>query len=435
MTAPDPAPSTTEGRLLWGPEAAADTEHAARWRRRTWQLHGSVLLSHLYALLLFAGHCWAGYAPWDALAWYALWIAAGMGFITWAYASGWSQTRRDPGLFLLHQLVAISGTLGLWMAAPQVVFQAMVMLLTFSADGFLARRRTSFWMTWSGTLVAVAAIIYLQGPQMRMTTDTPVGQLLAVAVMVGGVFRCSLLVTYFRGMQYRLRRAHDQLSKALAQIETLARSDELTGVANRRGVMERLHQAQQAAQRQGTSLCVALLDIDHFKQINDRYGHDGGDRVLRTFGQLLAAQVRATDCAGRYGGEEFLLVLPDTTPEQALVLLERIRQHTVAQPWAQLVQAGLGVSCTVGLSAYRPGEPAEAVISRADAAMYAGKAAGRNRVVWEGAPAQAPALAPAALASQADAESAELPRTAATAAATGAPTPVEPNGETMVTGR
>ncbi|MDR3004652.1 MAG: diguanylate cyclase [Acidovorax sp.] len=382
----------TTGRLLWGPEAAGDTTHYERWRRRTWQLHASVLLSHGYALLLFAGHCWAGYAPWKALAWYALWITAGMGFITWAYASGWSQTRRDPGLFLVHQLVAISGTLGMLMAAPQVVLQAMVMLLTFSADGFLARRRTSFWMTWSGTLVAVAAIVYAIGPQMRMTTDTPAGQLLAVAVMVGGVFRCSLLVTYFRSMQYRLRRAHDQLTEALAQIETLARSDELTGVSNRRGVMAQLQQVQHMAQRTARPLCVALLDIDHFKQINDRYGHDGGDAVLRAFGELLAAQVRTTDSVGRYGGEEFLLVLPETTAEQALVLLERIRKGVATLPWAQMVHSDLRVSCTMGLGIYRPGEPSEAVISRADQAMYLGKAAGRDRIVVEEGHASASAV-------------------------------------------
>ena len=379
-----------DGRLLWGPEAAGDTSYAGRWQRRTWQLHGSVVLSHLYAALLLAGHCWAGYAPWRPFRWYALWIAAGMCFITWAYASGWSQKLRDPGMFLVHQLISISGVLGFWMAAPQIAFQAMVMLLAFSADGFLARRRTSFWMTWSGTLLAAAAIIFIQGPQMRMTTDTVAGQLLAVAVMVGGVFRCSLLVTYFRSMQYRLRGAHDQLAEALERIESLARSDELTGLANRRGVMERLQQAQHMAARQASPLCVALLDIDHFKRINDGYGHDGGDAVLRAFGRLLSEQLRVTDCAGRYGGEEFLLVLPDTTLAQAQTLLERLRERIAELPWAELVHADLQVSCTMGLSVCRTGEPIEAAISRADAAMYVGKTSGRNCIVPEGVPALAP---------------------------------------------
>ena len=383
MTPPNAPSQQPRAHLLWGPEVSSplhtDAAQFERWRKRTWQLHISVLLSHVYAFALLLGHCWAGYADWGVVLWYGLWVVAGMGFITWAYASGWSKTRRDPGLFLVHQLVSISAVLGLLLVQPQVAFQALVMLLAFSADGFLARRRTSFWMTWSGTLVAVAVIIYLKGPQMRMTTDTLAGQLLAFAVMVGGVFRCSLLVTYFRGLQYRLRAAHDKLAEALAQIEELVRFDELTGVANRKGVTERLHQCIEAAARHGRPLCVGLLDIDHFKQINDRYGHDGGDAVLRAFGRLLFTQVRASDCAGRYGGEEFLLILPDTELHQAQVLLERIRQQTALLQ----VHADIQISCTVGVSQYRPGESGEAMISRADAAMYAGKASGRNRVVLD----------------------------------------------------
>ncbi|EFI62755.1 MULTISPECIES: GGDEF domain-containing protein [Comamonas] len=304
-----------------------------------------------------------------------------MAFITWAYASGWSQTQSDPGLFFWHQLVSVTGVLGLLVAAPQVAFQALVMLLVFSTDGFLAPRRTSFWMTWSCTLIAIALAVYWAGPQMRMTTDTLIGQFLTVGVMLGAVVRCSVLVTYFRGMQYRLSASNEKLALALKQIENLVRNDDLTGLANRRGVMDRLQQCIHAAQRRDAPFCIALLDIDFFKQVNDRYGHEGGDQVLRAFGQLLSSQIRATDCAGRYGGEEFLLVLCDTPLAQAGVLLERIRESTEALPWTQLVHKDLRVTCTLGVTQYRQGETAEALISRADAAMYRGKAAGRNRVV------------------------------------------------------
>lgn len=379
------SPEKTRGPPLWGPKSSSpladETRHFERWRKRTWQLHASVLLSHLYAFLLFLGHHWAGYVPLHAVLLYGLWIGAGMAFITWAYASGWSQTQSDPGLFFWHQLVAVTGVLGLLVAAPQVAFQALVMLLVFSTDGFLAPRRTSFWMTWSCTLIAIALAIYWVGPQMRMTTDTLIGQFLTVGVMLGAVVRCSVLVTYFRSMQYRLSASNEKLAVALKQIENLVRNDDLTGLANRRGVMDRLQQCIHAAQRRDTPFCIAMLDIDFFKQVNDRYGHEGGDQVLRAFGQLLSSEIRATDCASRYGGEEFLLVLCDTQLSQAGVLLERIRESTEALPWAQLVHKDLRVTCTLGATQYRQGETAEALISRADAAMYQGKAAGRNRVV------------------------------------------------------
>lgn len=381
------SPEKKHNRLLWGPESSSplrdETLYLERWRRRTWQLHASVLLSHLYAFGLFLGHSWAGYAPLNVVLLYGLWVGVGMAFITWAYASGWSQTRRDPGLFLVHQLVAIIGTLGLLIAAPQVAFQALVMLLVFSADGFLARRRTSFWMTWGCTLIAVALVICWLGPQMRMTTDTLAGQLLAIGVVFGAVVRCSILVTYFRSMQFRLSASNEKLALALMQIEELMRNDELTGVANRRGVMERLQQCIETAQRDGSALCVALLDIDYFKQVNDRYGHEGGDQVLRAFGQLLSSQLRAVDCGGRYGGEEFLLVLPGTTLSEAGVLLERIRTYTESLPWSQMIHKDLQVTCTLGATLYRPGEAVQTVIARADAAMYRGKVAGRNCVVLE----------------------------------------------------
>lgn len=374
-------------RILWGPTSASspvdEAEYLRRWRRRTWQLHWSVLFSHLYALTLFLGHAWIGHASWAAVAGYGLWLAGGMGFITWAYASGWCHTRKDPGLFFMHQFASIVGVLGLLVAAPQVAFQAMVMLIAFSTDGFLARSRKSFWLTWIVTVIATAWIICWLGPQMRMTTDTPMGQWLAIGVVFGVVVRCSVMVTFFRSLQYRIGVANEKLATALAQIEVLVRQDEVTGLANRRGVLELLHQCCASADEGAGPLCVALLDIDHFKQINDRFGHDGGDRVLRAFGALMASQLRTRDGIGRYGGEEFLLVLPDTGLDHAGELLERMRQHVAQTPWAQAAGVDAQVTATFGAAQYVSGESVQATIARADAAMYGGKAAGRNRVVLD----------------------------------------------------
>ncbi|KAB2906614.1 MAG: GGDEF domain-containing protein, partial [Burkholderiaceae bacterium] len=202
-------------------------------------------------------------------------------------------------------------------------------------------------------------------------------------VVLGGVARCVVLVTFFRGMQYRLSVANDRLGAALAQIETLVRSDELTGVANRRGIMESLHRQRELADRSQLPFCVALLDIDHFKRINDHYGHAAGDRVLRVFGALLAGHTRAVDRIGRYGGEEFLVVMPDTATVQAADALERLRQQIVAANWTGMTGVPCDMTATIGVAQYRAGESVDATIRRADEALYRGKAAGRNRVVVE----------------------------------------------------
>ena len=363
---------------MWVPtpsSAHADgAAHRQRWQRRTWQLHPSVLLSHLYAFGLMVGYSWAGYAPWQAIALYGVWVGAGMGFITWAYVSGWNHRQRDPGLFVAHQGVSILGALGLLVAAPQLAFQALVMLIAFSADGFLARSRTSFAVTWLLTLACASAGIVWMGPEMRMPTTTLAGQLLTVGVLLGAVARCIGLVTYFRGVQYRL-------GQALTRIEDLVRSDDLTGVANRRGIMEALRWHHAQAVRDSQPLGVALLDVDHFKRINDDFGHDSGDRVLRTLGTLLREQARATDCVGRYGGEEFPLVLSCTTAVQAGEVMERLRTRVESTAWETVFEGAAGVTVSIGTTVCQPGESVEAAVRRADEALYEGKAAGRNRVV------------------------------------------------------
>ena len=375
------SPEKTRAPPLWGPKSSSplanETQHFERWRKRTWQLHASVLLSHLYAFLLFLGHCWAGYVPLHAVLLYGLWIGAGMVFITWAYASGWSQTQSDPGLFFWHQLVAVTGVLGLLVAAPQAAFQALVMLLVFSTDGFLAPRRTSFWMTWSCTLIAIALAVYC------MTTDALIGQFLTVGVILGAVVRCSVLVTYFRSMQYRLSASNEKLAVALKQIENLVRNDDLTGLANRRGVMDRLQQCIHAAQRRGASFCIAMLDIDFFKQVNDRYGHEGGDQVLRAFGQLLSSQIRATDCAGRYGGEEFIVILPEAEKKEAIKIADMLRRKIEAlhishvySPVSRYVTVSIGVASTIP----NINTSSEYLFKIVDKALYQAKADGRNQI-------------------------------------------------------
>lgn len=158
-----------------------------------------------------------------------------------------------------------------------------------------------------------------------------------------------------------------------------AREDALTGLPNRRRFEETLARDLALARRGGRPLCLALLDIDHFKRINDTRSHTVGDQVLREFGRLLASQHRGSDLVARLGGEEFALLMPDIRLDEALAACERLQARVRAhRPWAGLDD--LQVSFSLGLVELRPGEGAEELYRRADAALYQAKRAGRDRL-------------------------------------------------------
>ncbi|MCK2184078.1 GGDEF domain-containing protein [Halomonas getboli] len=167
--------------------------------------------------------------------------------------------------------------------------------------------------------------------------------------------------------------------KAMEQrLDFLARHDDLTGLLNRRAGMARLEEEIARSHRQGTSLCVAIADLDQFKLINDRYGHATGDDVLAGVTELMQGNLRRYDILARMGGEEFLLILPDVTLDEAHQGLERLRA-LVAH--ATLGQAGVGVTLSAGTAMLAPGEASRTLLERADRALYRAKQAGRNRVL------------------------------------------------------
>lgn len=163
---------------------------------------------------------------------------------------------------------------------------------------------------------------------------------------------------------------------APAELARLAFSDCLTGLANRRALLCAATREMNRMRRTGRAACVLMVDIDHFKAINDDFGHAAGDAVLRLTAQTLCAQTRATDTVARWGGEEFVLLLPETDLVAAQVVAEKCRLAVQAQ--RQLPRA---VTITLGVSLISPDETIEIAIARADAALYQGKAGGRNRVV------------------------------------------------------
>jgi diguanylate cyclase (GGDEF)-like protein len=179
------------------------------------------------------------------------------------------------------------------------------------------------------------------------------------------------------------------LEQALRTINELAIRDELTGTHNRRHLIRLIERASERGHR--FSLC--LLDIDFFKNINDTYGHSAGDAVLRAFAHTVQNQVRPGDTFGRYGGEEFLLMLPDTLANGAMVMAERVRL-AIEQMRCADVGPAVVVTVSIGVAEFRPGETITQAIGRADEALYHAKSAGRNRVACHGDAALPPAPPP-----------------------------------------
>lgn len=169
------------------------------------------------------------------------------------------------------------------------------------------------------------------------------------------------------------------IRKQRAEFERLSREDPLTHLANRRDFDQCLEAEIQRAERQGTALSVAMLDLDLFKSVNDRFGHAIGDAVLREVAELIRNQCRTIDVVARYGGEEFALALPGSDICDGAAACERIRCALQSHDWAPL-HAGLFLSTSAGVTGWRPGLSTRTLLAQADANLYEAKRQGRNRV-------------------------------------------------------
>ena len=176
----------------------------------------------------------------------------------------------------------------------------------------------------------------------------------------------------------RLKARNELLDLALAQ-EHAAKTDELTGLSNRRDILNRLAEEFSRYQRSGHHFSVALIDLDLFKNINDQYGHDAGDAALNQFAELVQAVIRQTDVAARWGGEEFLLLLPDTSLIPALTLAERLRSE-VAKHSFHFQGQELPVTMSAGVCSISQTDSIDSMLRQADLQLYSAKSAGRNRI-------------------------------------------------------
>jgi diguanylate cyclase (GGDEF)-like protein len=178
----------------------------------------------------------------------------------------------------------------------------------------------------------------------------------------------------------KLRHQKVQLENALQQNRLLATQDELTGLSNRRHMTTLLVAERGRQQRNRAPISMVLMDIDHFKRINDTCGHQAGDQVLQIFADVITHGLRAGDALARWGGEEFLLMLPNTSADDALLCVERMRNQLASRSFDHIAPK-LAVTFSAGIGVCGVDDRTDAIIERADRAMYRAKTAGRNRTV------------------------------------------------------
>jgi len=189
-------------------------------------------------------------------------------------------------------------------------------------------------------------------------------------------------------LEHELTRSSAEIRALRKQVEDISRealTDALTGIGNRKLFDQRLKEFVTSALENGTELSLLMLDIDHFKSVNDRWGHQIGDDVLRLVAGALIDGIKGRDQAARYGGEEFAILLPGTRLADAAKLAEQLRESVLRRPVIRRDTRELlgGVTISIGVACYHPGESPSGFVERADAALYRAKQTGRNRVVPE----------------------------------------------------
>lgn len=303
---------------------------------------------------------------------------------------GWNRKWfRDPSMTLLQVSLALTWLIWILYAAPDLRgIMSILLIPSFIFGVFRFRRRV--YVRLAGAVSVAYGLVLLYDYFTPARSDPGALGLLAWLTLTGILFWFAVIGGYVSGLRERLASYANELEEARDKLAELAVRDELTGLFNRRHIVDVLHREHERALRFGSPFAIVMVDLDRFKRINDTYGHLAGDDLLAEFSARIQKTIRAMDWAGRndqelgrFGGEEFILILPETGCEGAVQCAERIRETVAGTPFD--TRAGkIPVTLSAGVACYRKDETFEETLHRADERLYAAKAAGRNCVVSEG---------------------------------------------------
>ncbi|MBR0694668.1 GGDEF domain-containing protein [Bradyrhizobium lablabi] len=292
---------------------------------------------------------------------------------------GFHERFRDHYLVMPQSAISMVNLLVFTYIAPEVGVLFLCNLFVVFGFGALRTSARQTAIVWVAMVLGLAALFLWSDRPIGMPTGTKLDRLATMLVFALTIGRCMFLGMFSSAMQQSLYQSGLKLKEAYKRIEEFAELDELTGAVNRRSIMRMLGEEIARCTRNGSDCAIALIDLDHFKRINDVYGHPTGDEALRTFAISVFANIRSIDRFGRYGGEEFLLVLPGLSEDRAMGVLERLRAIVADLDWSAF-SPGMKVTISAGVTTLCPGESSDTLLARADRALYTAKARGRNRI-------------------------------------------------------
>lgn len=344
---------------------------------------GACALTAIYA-------AWMGFMSFHDVRLLCLAIALNCGVWYALLRTGLNKRFADPALTLPQILAALTIIIGAYSITGPFHGSTMMLLVLVLVFGVfnLSAQGARIAATYTVGLMGCAQLIKMETDPVNYPFSLEIVHFVLTAAIVPTISR---LAAQLSSLRQRLQSQKDELAQALTRIQILATRDELTGLVNRRHMMDVLQQHRKRLQRSGYHrFCLAILDLDHFKRVNDTHGHGVGDEVLRRFAAVAQQALRDTDVLARWGGEEFLLLLNDTSAEQAQIGLDRVRELLADARLSNDVPE-LRATFSAGLTPYDSGEPLDVCIERADRALYEAKAAGRNRtVIHHGPPVRRP---------------------------------------------
>ncbi|MGE9009350.1 GGDEF domain-containing protein [Leptospira interrogans] len=284
-----------------------------------------------------------------------------------------------------HYLVAPQATICMLIAlaftyiAPEVGGMFLCTLFIVFSFSSLRSIPAQTMMIWTAMTIGLAGLFLLTDKPISLPHGSHLERFATLLVFVLTIGRCMFLGIFSSSLKQSLYQSGQKLKEAYKRIEELAELDELTGSYNRRCIMRMLDEEIARAGRNDAPCSIALIDLDWFKRINDALGHPTGDEVLRTFAITMFANIRGVDRFGRYGGEEFLLVLPGMSTDHAVRALDRLRGIIAELDWSAF-SPDMSVTVSAGVATLKPEETPDIFLARADSALYAAKAQGRNRI-------------------------------------------------------